>query len=291
MTLKSGPGLGLLVNAAPGEGHYSELTRLLRGLDALIQPNVISRVATLPTSGMADGDRYLLTSGTNNNAIARYSTDLATPGWEYYTPRNGWYVWSVADQKGYRYKGTSATWGEETTGGGGTGGGEALGTASSSTGTLDLSDATKTIWSASLAANATTVKLPTGMTAPLGISVILTQDSTGGRTVTWPSSVTWAGGSAPVINPAASARTVVSLVSIDGGASWLGFYDFQGGTIPKSLAVSGPVRVGQYTLATLPSASAFSAHEIDVTDASGGAKRCRSNGTNWLILNTTTQVS
>lgn len=54
---------------------------------------------------------------------------------------------------------------------------------------------------------------------------------------------------------------------------------------------TGPIRPGQYTLATLPSASAFTGAEIDVTDASGGAKRCRSDGTNWKILNTTTTVS
>lgn len=64
-----------------------------------------------------------------------------------------------------------------------------------------------------------------------------------------------------------------------------------GQTILESLSVTGPVRVGQYTLASLPSASAFTGHEIDVTDAAGGAKRCRSDGTNWKILNTTTTVS
>lgn len=56
-------------------------------------------------------------------------------------------------------------------------------------------------------------------------------------------------------------------------------------------AVSGPFKVGQYTLATLPAASAYEGYEIDVTDAAGGSKRCRSNRTNWLILNTTTPVS
>ena len=56
-------------------------------------------------------------------------------------------------------------------------------------------------------------------------------------------------------------------------------------------AVSGPFKVGQYTLATLPAASAYEGYDIDVTDAAGGPKRCRSNRTNWLILNTTTPVS
>lgn len=54
---------------------------------------------------------------------------------------------------------------------------------------------------------------------------------------------------------------------------------------------SGPIRCGQFTLATLPSAAAFSGYEIDVTDAAGGPKRCRSNGSVWQILNTTTTVS
>ena len=54
---------------------------------------------------------------------------------------------------------------------------------------------------------------------------------------------------------------------------------------------SGPVKPGQYTLATLPSASAFSGYEICVTDATGGPKLCRSNGSVWQIINTTTTVS
>lgn len=52
-----------------------------------------------------------------------------------------------------------------------------------------------------------------------------------------------------------------------------------------------PLRAAQYTLASMPSASAYTGYEIDVTDAAGGAKRCRSDGTNWKIINTTTTVS
>lgn len=53
----------------------------------------------------------------------------------------------------------------------------------------------------------------------------------------------------------------------------------------------GPFKHGQYTLATLPSAAVYSGALIDVTDATGGPKTCRSDGTNWKILNTTTTVS
>lgn len=58
-----------------------------------------------------------------------------------------------------------------------------------------------------------------------------------------------------------------------------------------SVRASGPLRTGQYTLSTLPSASVFSGHLIDVTNATGGPKLCRSNGSVWQILNTTTTVS
>jgi hypothetical protein len=54
---------------------------------------------------------------------------------------------------------------------------------------------------------------------------------------------------------------------------------------------SAPTRVAQYTLSTLPSAASYNGYEIDVTNAAGGPKRCRSNGSVWQILNTATTVS
>jgi hypothetical protein len=64
-----------------------------------------------------------------------------------------------------------------------------------------------------------------------------------------------------------------------------------GETAIAILSVNGPLRPAQYTLTTLPSATAYNGYEIDVTNATGGSKRCRSNGTVWQILNTTTTVS
>jgi hypothetical protein len=61
-----------------------------------------------------------------------------------------------------------------------------------------------------------------------------------------------------------------------------------------SMSSTGPHKVGQYTLTTLPSAAAYNGYEIDVTNATvaaAGPKRCRSNGTSWLVLNTNTPVS
>jgi hypothetical protein len=55
------------------------------------------------------------------------------------------------------------------------------------------------------------------------LSVILIQDSTGSRTVTWPASVKWALGLAPTLSTAANAVDVIQLFTVDGGTTWYAF--------------------------------------------------------------------
>lgn len=116
MTLYMGPNTGLLMNGLPGEGHYAEVTRMYRWDDFLRQPIAKGRVATLPTSGLAEGDVYIVTgSGASQNRLARWWVVGATAGtWEYLTPKLGWRV-QVANEttpsgqvKTYEYSGT--TW-------------------------------------------------------------------------------------------------------------------------------------------------------------------------------------
>lgn len=182
MTLKSGPNLGQLVNGAPGEAHYSELMRQWRAFDALIQPSVISRVAALPSTGMADGDRYLLTGGANVNKIARYSVDLTTPGWEYYTPKSGWQTWSTADAKAYRFNGT--TWVEESSGGGGGGpSGTEVNVQTGTAYTLVLADAFKMVTMDNAGTNTLTVPPNTAVAFPANTRIDLGQDGAGQTTI------------------------------------------------------------------------------------------------------------
>lgn len=61
--------------------------------------------------------------------------------------------------------------------------------------------------------------------------------------------------------------------------------------VAGSQSCTGPLKLGSYTLATLPSAAAYNGYLIDVSNAAGGPKLCRSNGSAWQILNTTTTVS
>ena len=53
-------------------------------------------------------------------------------------------------------------------------------------------------------------------------TLLLRQDGTGTRTVTWPASVVWAGGTAPTLTTAAGALDVVSFFTPDGGTTWIG---------------------------------------------------------------------
>jgi hypothetical protein len=46
--------------------------------------------------------------------------------------------------------------------------------------------------------------------------LLITQDGTGGRTITWPSGLRWPGGSAPSINTTASRLSLVTITPISG---------------------------------------------------------------------------
>jgi hypothetical protein len=53
------------------------------------------------------------------------------------------------------------------------------------------------------------------------IEIVLTQDGTGGRAVTWPSSAKWSGG-APTLSAAAGAIDRLVVTSYNGGTTWFG---------------------------------------------------------------------
>jgi len=53
-------------------------------------------------------------------------------------------------------------------------------------------------------------------------TLVLTQDATGARTVTWPANVKWAGGFTPALSTTANKTDVFSFISYD-ATNWLGF--------------------------------------------------------------------
>jgi hypothetical protein len=74
-----------------------------------------------------------------------------------------------------------------------------------------------------------TTTLPTGRECAL--TVVLRQDATGGRLVDWSGiTIAWQGDTEPPLSTAPDAVDVVSLVTLDGGSSYLGFY----GVVPPA---------------------------------------------------------
>jgi hypothetical protein len=89
--------------------------------------------------------------------------------------------------------------------------------------TLDLT--TGSVFEVVLTANVTSLVLanPPGTGRAGSATLIIRQDGTGGRTLTWPGSVRWAGGTAPLVSPGANAVDIYGLVTRNAGVTWFGF--------------------------------------------------------------------
>jgi len=54
-------------------------------------------------------------------------------------------------------------------------------------------------------------------------TLIVRQDVTGGRLITWPGSVNWEGAAAPTLSTGANQIDMLSFITINGGTTWFGF--------------------------------------------------------------------
>ena len=53
--------------------------------------------------------------------------------------------------------------------------------------------------------------------------LVLKQDATGSRTVTWPAAVDWPSATAPTLTTTASGVDILTFMTTDGGTRWYGF--------------------------------------------------------------------
>lgn len=75
-----------------------------------------------------------------------------------------------------------------------------------------------------LTANLTTLTIsnpPASGTVGM-MMLYISQDATGSRTLTWPASVIWAGGTAPTVTTTASRTDIFTLITRDGGTTYAG---------------------------------------------------------------------
>jgi len=79
----------------------------------------------------------------------------------------------------------------------------------------------KSINDLTLSSGSCALTFPTA-TAGLSFTLVLRQDGSGSRVVTWPGTVKWAGGSAPTLTTTASAVDTLSFLCVD-GTNWFGY--------------------------------------------------------------------
>ncbi len=101
--------------------------------------------------------------------------------------------------------------------------GETLTAANTSTAyTIDLTNGN--VFELTLTGNCTyTFSNPPATGIGGSFTLIQKQDGTGSRTVTFPSSVDWSGGTAPTITSTASSVDIFTFITTDAGTTWYGF--------------------------------------------------------------------
>ena len=88
--------------------------------------------------------------------------------------------------------------------------------------TLDLS--TANVFNVTHNANITTLTIsnPPASGKAGSFTLILTQDATGGRTITFPAAVKWSGGTAPTLSTTLNKKNILVFFTVDAGTTWFG---------------------------------------------------------------------
>lgn len=102
------------------------------------------------------------------------------------------------------------------------GGVETLNALGNGSGTRAINLANGNVVSATLTGNTTFTFSGATASAACSFGLYLTQDATGGRTVTWPGSVKWSGGTAPTLSTGANNVDILVFETINGGSTWFG---------------------------------------------------------------------
>ncbi len=117
------------------------------------------------------------------------------------------------------------TWATVSGGGGVTptnGGGETYFDAGNSTAAATIDLVNGNVQKLTLTANCTLTLTSPAAGAMRALTLLVFQDATGSRTMTWPGSVSWGAAGAPVLTLTASKMDIVSLFTVDGGTTWYG---------------------------------------------------------------------
>lgn len=102
------------------------------------------------------------------------------------------------------------------------GGGETYFDAGNSGASITLNLANGNVQKITLTANCVVTLANPAAGVMRSLTLLIFQDATGSRTITWPASVKWGNAGAPVLTQAASRMDIISLFTVDGGVNWYG---------------------------------------------------------------------
>lgn len=102
------------------------------------------------------------------------------------------------------------------------GGGETYFDAGNTGAALALSLANGNVQKITLTANCTITLTSPASGVMRSLTLLVFQDGTGSRTITWPGTVKWGSAGAPTLTTTASAMDMISLFTVDGGTNWYG---------------------------------------------------------------------
>ncbi len=102
------------------------------------------------------------------------------------------------------------------------GGGETFSDAGNSGTAITLNLANGNVQKLTLTGNCTITLTSPASGAMRSLTLLVFQDATGSRTITWPGSVKWGNAGAPTLTTTASKMDMISLFTVDGGTNWYG---------------------------------------------------------------------
>jgi hypothetical protein len=102
------------------------------------------------------------------------------------------------------------------------GGGETYSDAGNSSTAITLNLANGNVQKLTLTGNCTITLTSPASGAMRSLTLLVFQDATGSRTITWPGTVKWGNAGAPTLTTTASKMDMISLFTVDGGTNWYG---------------------------------------------------------------------
>lgn len=186
-------------------------------IDAVLNCGAIDKDIATPPGSPAEGDMYIIASGgtddwNGHDGELTYFEQI----WRFVSPNEGMRVFVNDENTAYVFDGSA--WIPETAIHH-----SVIVTASSGSSlTLDIAAGTTQDITLDSSSVALSLSNPAASGKAGQMTIIIRQDGTGGRTITWPGSVLWAGGTAPTLSGGASAVDIFQLMTSDGGTSWFG---------------------------------------------------------------------